>query len=118
MTRHKKPENAMVHKKGVVTDASEPAVEGLKGAAIDPRLVQIRVRPDGFYWQALDGRQEFGPFAHLELALADMEALDEDSLAPEETLREAENEIGIADWIDPETGEPAEGQSPPKLEAE
>ena len=47
-----------------------------------------------------------------------MEALDEDSLSPEETLQEAENEIGIADWIDPETGEPAEGQSPPKLEAE
>jgi hypothetical protein len=26
---------------------------------------------------------------------------------------EAEREIGIADWIDAETGEPAQGQSPP-----
>lgn len=42
----------------------------------------------------------------------------EDALAPEETLAEAEREIGLNDWIDPETGEPAEGQSPPRLEPE
>jgi hypothetical protein len=43
-----------------------------------------------------------------------------DELAPEpgETLQEAEDEIGIADWIDPETGAPAQGQSPPRFEAE
>ncbi len=34
------------------------------------------------------------------------------------TLPEMEREIGIADWLDPETGEPAEGQSPPHLDAE
>jgi len=33
-------------------------------------------------------------------------------------LHEAESDIGIADWIDPQTGEPAEGQSPPHLEEE
>jgi len=27
---------------------------------------------------------------------------------PGETLQEAEAEIGMSDWIDPETGEPAE----------
>jgi len=36
-------------------------------------------------------------------------------LEPGETLREAEDEVGIADWIDPETGEPAE-ESRPHLE--
>lgn len=35
-----------------------------------------------------------------------------------ETLPEMEREIGMADWIDPETGEPAEGLSPPHLDAE
>lgn len=35
-----------------------------------------------------------------------------------ESLPELEREIGIADWIDPQTGEPAEGQSPPHLNAE
>jgi hypothetical protein len=29
-----------------------------------------------------------------------------------ETLREAEEEIGIANWMDPDTGEPAEEQPP------
>lgn len=35
-----------------------------------------------------------------------------------DTLPELEREIGIADWLDPQTGEPAEGQSPPHLESE
>ena len=35
-----------------------------------------------------------------------------------ETLPELEREIGISDWIDPQTGEPAEGQSPPHLNEE
>jgi hypothetical protein len=82
----------------------------------DSRIDQIMVRPDGYYWQAPDGRQEFGPFETVESALADMEAFDdEDEAGPGETLQEAENEIGISDWIDPETGEPAEGQSRPRF---
>ena len=78
-------------------------------------LDQINLRPDGYYWTAPDGKRDFGPFASLELALADM---GDDDQAPEpgETLQEAENEIGIADWIDPETGEPAEGLSHPHIE--
>ena len=72
---------------------------------------QIADRPDGFYWRSADGRQEFGPFDTLELARADMEASD----LSVETLQEAESEIGVADWIDPETGEPAEGLSTPRL---
>jgi hypothetical protein len=80
------------------------------------RIVQ---RPDGFHWIALDGRQEFGPFETAELARANMiDAADEFAPEPGEALQEAESEIGIADWIDPETGEPAEGPSPPHLEQE
>lgn len=75
-------------------------------------------RPDGFYWVAADGRQEFGPFDSLEEARADRDRGDEGSPEPGETLQEAEHEIGISDWIDPETGAPAEGQSPPHLESE
>ena len=77
-------------------------------AVTDRRAEKIVLRPDGFYWQAPERKQEFGPFETLELARA----------APGETLQEAEDEIGIADWIDPETGAPAEGQSPPRLELE
>jgi len=75
----------------------------------------ISQRPDGYYWDAPDGHQSFGPFETYEEALADLHAADEEAPEPGETLQEAEAEIGIADWIDPETGEPAEGQSPPHL---
>ncbi|WP_210547696.1 hypothetical protein [Rhodoferax sp. PAMC 29310] len=49
-------------------------------------------------------------------ALADQDPLWE--LDSYETLPEMEREIGMADWLDPETGEPAEGLSPPHLEAD
>lgn len=76
-------------------------------------------RPNGYYWQAADGRQEFGPFATMEEALLEMEAASSDDAAePGESLEEAEDELGIADWIDPDTGEPAEGLSTPRLHDE
>lgn len=79
----------------------------------------IVMRPDGYHWLASGGRQEFGPFETIEAARAAM-ALDDapGATAPGEMLHEAESDIGIADWIDPQTGEPAEGQSPPHLEEE
>lgn len=82
----------------------------------DSLVENIMLRPDGYYWQAPDGKQDFGPFESIEMAMADMGATDEQAPEPGETLQEAEDEIGIAGWIDPETGEPAEGQSPPRLE--
>jgi hypothetical protein len=75
-------------------------------------------RPDGYHWQAPDGKQEFGPFDSMELALADMESAQDGANEPGETLQEAEDEIGVADWIDPDTGELAEGQSTPRLHDE
>jgi hypothetical protein len=74
--------------------------------------------PDGYYWQAQDGRQEFGPFDSYEEAQADCDAVSEAALAPGEMLHEAEQDIGIADWIDPDTGEPAEGASRPHFSAD
>jgi hypothetical protein len=83
---------------------------------VDGLHEQIMARPDGYYWVAPDGRQEFGPFATLEDAMADMQSSDEEAPGPGESLQEAESELGVADWIDPETGEPAEGLSPPHLD--
>jgi hypothetical protein len=77
---------------------------------------QIMSRPDGYYWRTLDGRTEFGPFDDLDMAVADMESVDEETPTPGETLQEAEDEIGISDWIDPDTGELAEGMSHPRVE--
>ncbi len=73
--------------------------------------------PDGWYWSAPDGRQDFGPFETLQLARADRDRWSEEAPVEGESLREAEAEIGIADWIDADTGEPAEGPSPPRLDS-
>lgn len=88
-------------------DEVEPATE-----EVDDRIVS---RPDGWYWIAPDGKQEVGPFDTLAEAQADMDSGEMSGWAPDETLAEAESEIGVSDWIDPESGEPAEGQSPPHL---
>lgn len=73
---------------------------------------RILERPDGFYWQEKDGAREYGPFATLVEAVADMQVADESEIAPGETLEEAESEIGIAGYRDPETGELAEEERP------
>ena len=75
-------------------------------------------RPDGYDLQAPDGHREFGPFESYELAQADRDAVGDEALAPGETLQEAVHEIGTEEWIDAETGEPAEGESPPHLQEE
>lgn len=77
-------------------------------------LTRFVERPDGFYWQRTEGDEEFGPFATLSEAVADSESADAD-FEVGESLAEAESEIGIADWIDAETGAPAE-ESVPHLE--
>jgi hypothetical protein len=76
--------------------------------ADEPRIVR---HPDGFYWQSQE--HEVGPFASIEDARADMQAADAEAIEtrdfePGEMLHEVESEIGMADWIDPETGSPAE----------
>jgi hypothetical protein len=78
----------------------------------DDDRARIIERPDGFYWRAEDHGAEYGPFPTLPEALADMQSSDESAYEPGETLAEAEDEIGISGWIDPETGEPAEESIP------
>ena len=74
-------------------------------------------RPDGFYWQSRDSAHEYGPFPSLLEALTDLEAneapeADEEALEVAETLAEAEAEVGISGWIDPDSGELAEEERP------
>jgi hypothetical protein len=76
----------------------------------------IAEHPDGYYWLGPDGDAEFGPFESRDAALADRDRYSEEAPGEGESVQEAEREIGIGDWIDAETGEPAEGQSPPHLE--
>jgi hypothetical protein len=91
-----------------VPPPTEPPLE----PAIEQRIVS---RPDGYHWLSADGKREIGPFASFEEAELDMRADEHSDVEPEETLAEAEDEIGIADWIDPDTGEPGE-EVRPRLE--
>ena len=71
-------------------------------------------RPDGFYWEAKKD-EPHGPFATLAEAEADMlsdGAGDDEEVEPVEGLQEAESELGINEWIDPDTGGPAEDNVP------
>jgi hypothetical protein len=82
----------------------EPAPASLSGHVIE--------RPDGFYWENARGELR-GPYATLAEAEADRLA---DGVAGDadggESLQEAESELGIAEWIDPDTGGPAEDNIP------
>lgn len=71
---------------------------------------RIIERPDGIFWRDEDGI-EYGPFATLNQAMADRDT----ALAAEaEELEEADADGGfdVADWVDPDTGELAEGAGP------
>ncbi len=69
-------------------------------------------RPGGFYWRAEEGGTEYGPFPSRAEADADMRSAEDSEYEPGETLAEAEDEIGMSGWIDPDTGEPAEESIP------
>ena len=102
-----KPKSALP----VVEEVPVEEIPAVLAAVAEP----IEHRPDGWYWTAPDGKQTFGPFENYEAAFADMHGGDPDDVEPGESLREAEDELGIADWIDPDTGAPAEGRGHPHL---
>lgn len=88
-------------KRSVAEVSSAPAT------ADETAALTLLQRPDGWYWVSVDGRREAGPFTSAAEARADL-ASNETALEPGGVLREVEDEIGVADWIDPDTHEPAE----------
>jgi len=73
------------------------------------RLIE---RPDGFYWQNKFSEKLYGPFSTLVDAMEDTQYREDSNYEEGQSLFEAEAEIGIANWIDPDTGELAEGSTP------
>lgn len=94
---------------------SDPSAPEEGPDAPPPDIIE---RPDGFYWIAEEGRAEVGPFDSYEAAEADRDGASGDAPEPGESLREAESELGLNEWLDSETGSPAEGQSPPHLDSD
>ena len=93
------------------SEVSQPPVE----EPIEEQPIQGRVvkRPDGYYWEA-KGVEARGPFATRAEAEADLLAGGAGTPEFEEdaSLQDAESEIGISNWIDPDTGGPAEDNVP------
>jgi hypothetical protein len=106
----KKPKPLTARGAAAVIAESPPA-----GAAAGEEAPLVE-HPDGHYWLAPDGTQEFGPFRSRDAARADRDRYNEEAPSEGETLQEAEREIGLNDWVDAETGSLAEGQSPPHLD--
>jgi hypothetical protein len=80
--------------------------------AVQGRILE---RPDGFYWESKETKELRGPFATLAEAEADLlagGAADEELDPAVGGLQEAESELGISEWIDPDTGGPAEDNIP------
>jgi hypothetical protein len=95
---------------------NKPAVPESRVEKKDKTEAQQHIfeRPDGFYWLATDGTGERGPFTTLAEAEIDMQAGGESDLEAGDLL-EAESDIGVSEWIDPDTGGPAE-DSVPRIE--
>jgi hypothetical protein len=97
--------------------AEPPPVEEALAADSAPLQGRVIERPDGFYWEAKhrDKGETHGPFATRAEADADLlsgGAAPEEGEEVPEALQEAESELGINEWIDPDTGGPAEDNVP------
>ena len=88
-----------------------------KDADSPPEDVRIRFieRPNGVYWRASGSTTEYGPFSTLTEATADAEGREDPTFQATDSVAEAEAELGISEWIDPDTGVPAE-ESVPRIE--
>jgi hypothetical protein len=86
--------------------AVSPKEEALQGRVIE--------RPDGFYWESKETKELRGPFETRAEAEADRLAggAADEEFDSEDGLQEAESELGISEWIDPDTGGPAEDNVP------
>ncbi len=74
---------------------------------------RIIERPNGFYWLDEADAREYGPFPTLMDAFDDMQSVDVDDESPHadfDEVRNAGDVLGVADWIDPDTGELAEDE--------
>jgi hypothetical protein len=94
-----------------MTRPSTPPPVAPRPRAAMPEPASIVQRPDGWYWFTDNGRQQAGPFATAQEAIDD-QRITLEGAEPGALLRDAERQIGVADWIDPDTQAPAEDHTP------
>jgi hypothetical protein len=78
-----------------------------------PEESHVIERADGFYWRSPETGAEYGPFESADEAREDMLFdAEADEVESDETLEEAEAEIGLSGWVDPDTGDLGESWTP------
>lgn len=82
------------------------------GSVAELEGARVIERPDGFWVQPLTGGHEIGPYATLVEAIEDHRVDDAADLEPDDTLAEVEAQLGVSDWIDPDTEALAEDSVP------
>jgi hypothetical protein len=100
-----------VLKEDAMTRTAAPAAAPPPPEEPPVEAAELLREADGWYWRSRDAREQAGPFASAAEALADAQA----ALAgaePGALLREVEQQIGVADWIDPDSDGPAEDFTP------
>jgi hypothetical protein len=75
---------------------------------LDDESSRVVARPDGFYWVADDGHQEFGPFASAIDALVALRSGIETGLEPDDSLPDVDAEIHYTDQKRADEGVPEE----------
>lgn len=86
--------------------------QAVPGTVVELEDAHVIERPDGFWVQPASGGREIGPYASLVEAVEDQRAAAGDELEPGDTLADVEAQLGVADWIDPETSSLAEDSVP------
>ena len=84
------------------SDAARPTAAQARPhrTAAESGTDRVVARPDGYYWLADDGQQEFGPYPTAAQALAAASEAAETAADEEEALQQAEADIGVADRLD------------------
>jgi hypothetical protein len=99
----------------VLATESEMTRAARQGAGTGAATDRVVARPDGYYWVADDGEQEFGPYPTAAQALAAANEAIEATVEEEQALQDAEAEIGVAERQDRDIVEVDE-QVPPASE--
>jgi hypothetical protein len=104
-----KREQPPARRKGNPHPERARAVPGVAAEFEDFKVVER----DGAFWVLPRfASAQRGPYASLIEAIEDQSVVNDDEIEPGETLAEAEAEMGVADWIDPDTSELAEDSVP------
>ena len=73
---------------------------GADRSAAETGSDRVVARPDGYYWVADDGQQEFGPYPTAAQALAAASEAADTAIEEGEALQQAEADIGVAERLD------------------